>query len=107
MKIQFDQTSLRIRLDESDWAELLQQGQLSLCGPGPAAAWRVVLRLHGSNADLAVHAPAIELAIPQADARALEQRLPCRDGLDYALAGIRVSIEVDVRDSRKQRPRRD
>lgn len=110
MKLQFDNAGLRMRLDEADWAALLREGQLGLTGPGALASWRLTLRLHAAEAALHVDGPTLDLAIPEADARALEARLPCRDGLDYTFTTeggccIAASVEVDVRDSRKQRPR--
>ncbi|MCO5054130.1 hypothetical protein [Thermomonas sp.] len=110
MKVQLQGQSLRLRIDEAELARLRDGEEITnttaLPGPG-ACAQRMALTdatqvgFSGSSGDWL-------LLLPQAQVEDYVQRLPCKDGLHYALpasAGrtLTIDFEVDVRDSARLR----
>lgn len=108
MKIQIQEQRLRFRLDEDELARLLETGRV---GSDSRLAPEVGLRQEIELVDAAI-APELtflpglwRLRLARADLLAYRARLPCREGLDYALPSgeperpLRLSVEVDVRDS--------
>ena len=111
MKLQIHGQSLRFRLDEREFAQLLAgatiAGQIALGGG---------LRLRYSVALSAAEQPVLltaadhwRLQLPQAAVQAYALRLPCREGLAFTMdaepgfAPLQLCLEVDVRDSIRQR----
>ncbi len=114
MKIQIQQQSLRVRVDEQELACLLAGGTVenhtTLPGQG---SWSQTLQLNAQAAPGMSGTPsALQLTLPHAAVLALAQRLPSRDGLGWELAAagasLQLQFDVDVRDSVRQRgvPRR-
>lgn len=111
MRVQLEGQSLRLRIDEEELARLLADGsvvnrtglpdghieiqQLSLT---PRIEWR--------REDTIWH-----ICLPESDVRALSQRLPSREGLQFSLSTpggnvLQILFDVDVRDSARKRLRK-
>ena len=103
MKLNLSQNQLRLRIDEAELATLLSARTLTQELP---LLGRFCLQLEeGLPADL--RAIGGGLLVDAEALLALSQRLPCRDGLQADATGFGLSLEVDVRDSVRQRgPRR-
>lgn len=87
MKVQIQSQSVRLRIDENELAELLAgQWVTSRTDLGALGGFSCALQLHaGEQARLDGSVTALRFALPQEDVLALQQRLPCRDGLSYEL----------------------
>lgn len=109
MKVQLQHQSVRIRLDEDELARLLAGDTLgNLTRFGTAPPWALLVALGEQDAAALVyegHTPRIVL--PAGLIRAYNERLPCRDGLSFALEHghelLKLQFDVDVRDSVRQR----
>lgn len=113
MKIQMQQQSLRLRVDEAELACLLAGESVvnrTALGPAFEGAQQLVLAeiasamLDGSLQDL-------RATLPRAMVAEYAQRLPCRDGLVFEIptggCPLRLHFDVDIRDSLRERgPRR-
>lgn len=102
MKVQQQGQSLRLRIDETELARLLA-GEVvenaTRWPDGRVQAQRVVLAAatawQRSDDGWCVQ-------LMDAEVRALASRLPSRDGLSFALDGLDLSFDVDVRDSARR-----
>lgn len=109
MKVQIQSQSVRLRIDENELAELLAgKWVTSRTDLGALGGFSCALQLHaGEQARLDGSVKALRFALPQEDVLALQQRLPCRDGLSYELPlqprPLHLQFDVDVRDSVRQR----
>jgi hypothetical protein len=109
MKVQLQQQSVRVRVDEDELARLLAGQTLSnLTRLGSAPPWALLIVLGAQDAatlDHECHAPRIVL--PTGLITAYSERLPCRDGLSFILEQghepVKLQFDVDVRDSIRQR----
>ena len=111
MKIQIQPRALRVRLDEREFAQLLAGApivqQLEL-GGGVGLRHSVELVADDRPVLLATHEH-WRLQLPREAVRAYGQRLPCREGMEFTLpldpgqAPLRLTFDVDVRDSIRQR----
>lgn len=109
MKVQLQQQSVRVRVDEDELARLLAGQTLSnLTRLGTAPPWALLIVLGAQGAatlEYEGHAPRIVL--PSALLTAYSERLPCRDGLSFHLEQghepLKLQFDVDVRDSIRQR----
>lgn len=108
MRVQLEAQSLRLRVDEAELARLLAgeavenrtqlpDGQITIqrIHLGRDLAWQ---RDHG----------VWQIDLPEAQVRALSERLPSRDGLQFSLPAsgaetLQVLFDVDVRDSARKR----
>ncbi|GGK09354.1 hypothetical protein [Luteimonas terricola] len=114
MKVQLQGQSLRLRIGEDELAWLLAGETIGNDTQAGSAALRQRLRIvPGDAAVLAVDAGEWAFSLPEAAVRDYVARLPCRDALEFELPGdgdaLRLSFEVDVRDSVRRRgppPRR-
>lgn len=113
MKIQLQQQSVRLRLDESELAQLLNGETLrSATQLGGAGNWSMLLRLQADECvSVMGAAEGVLIGLPYDEVSGLAGRLPCRDGLAWAVdadgAVLQLQFDVDVRDSVRQRgPRR-
>ncbi|GAB2561041.1 hypothetical protein ISP15_15780 [Dyella jejuensis] len=111
MRVQLEGQALRLRIDETELTRLLagdavenrtqlpdgqveaQQVRLASC-----IAWRR-------------HQAGWRIELPEAQVRALSERLPSRDGLQFELAvtdghALQLLFDVDVRDSARKRLRK-
>lgn len=112
MKLQLEGQSARIRLGEAELDRLLagEPQAEDVKTPLGVWGWRAVL---GNGASLTCEAPGRWLlTIPGSEFRAFAAERPRRDGfvMDLAVpdAGpLQVSIEVDVRESRRRQVRGD
>lgn len=113
MKIQLQQQSARLRLDESELAQLLKGETLRTTTQwGVVGDWSMALRLQADErVSVAAAAEGTLINLPYEAVLALADRLPCRDGLAWDVeaggATLQLQFDVDVRDSVRQRgPRR-
>lgn len=104
MKLQLASDALRLRLTAAEFAQLRAGGTVAADLPLPNQV-PLRVRFEAGEAFAVLEAPGVCLALPRADLAALEARLPCRDGLEYAAEAptgpIRIVIDVDIRDVRR------
>ncbi|MGE8289448.1 MAG: hypothetical protein ACN6RG_15930 [Stenotrophomonas sp.] len=109
MKIQLQQQSVRLRIDEAELAHLLGGDVLrSVTSFGPAGGFSLALQLQDdSHPALMAEGGGYLLKLPREGVLALAARLPSRDGVAWDVpAGMQVlhvEFDVDVRDSIRQR----
>ncbi|MCW4454844.1 hypothetical protein OK348_08540 [Flavobacterium sp. MXW15] len=110
MKIQMQRQSLRLRVSEQQLAAL-RAGEavenLTRLAPG-AVCRQVVTATDDGPACLEISPVVWSLRLPRQALEAYAARLPCREGLGFALPTgdeevLQVSFEVDVRDSVRHR----
>lgn len=107
MKLQVKGQSIRLRLTEADLAELLATGQCSdSTSLGAGHCWSRTLRLVEADTGFTREGESWRFAIPRHAFEAFASERPRRDGYLATLDGgtshaIELSVEVDVRDSRK------
>ena len=108
MRVQMEGQTLRLRVDEAELAQLLSGGLAENCTLLPDGREQIQrIRLAESLAWR--HEDAVwNIDIPEADVRALRDRLPSRDGLRFdirasATHSLEVLFDVDVRDSARRR----
>ncbi len=109
MKLQLESQHLRFRISEAELARLLDG--LALCDEtrlDEIHRQQRRLRLHGrETAEIEWRGAELELRLPHAPVLEYVQRLPCREGLAFAMgegeAALTVEFEVDVRDSVRAR----
>ena len=113
MKIQLHAQSLRVRIDEAEFQQLLSGDIVeNVTFPGPATSWRFALRIGEHDfPELECRSLDWSLQLPSELVHALASRLPSRDGLELSLPGgngqeLIVRFDVDVRDSTRVRGRR-
>lgn len=105
MKLQIDNTHLRLRLTEDQLAALATDGRLDAglrCPSGERANRVIVLEdalaaptCDGDLMDLRVR-------LPRQAFLAFVAERPRRDGFSFATDGFEIAVEVDVRDSRRR-----
>lgn len=110
MKLQIGGQRLRLRIDEDELRQLLDGGSVgSSTRLGAGLVFAASLQLHdGARPGLHADAAHWRLRLPRAALLDYVARLPCREGCDFSLAvddgdPLRVSVEVDVRDSIRTR----
>lgn len=106
MKMQVREQSIRLRLSEADLATLLADGQCSDSTALPGALWKRTLRLLDTDAGISRDGDEWCFSVPRLAFQAFASQRPRRDGYvtiiaDGTARAIELSIEVDVRDSRK------
>lgn len=106
MKINIASQQWRLRVDEAELATLLDGNSLQVVSELPGG--RLVFELGLADVDqLAISGipDGWWIILPAADVRAFRERLPSKDGIEFALVATDFSVEfqVDVRDSLKQR----
>ncbi|HET7299612.1 MAG TPA: hypothetical protein VFJ01_03080 [Oleiagrimonas sp.] len=108
MRVQQQEQSLRLRIDEAELARLLagETAQNETCWPdGRVERQRLAL---AEQLDWQRDDDGWCIVLPASEVRALAARLPSRDGLtwDMPVPGgevLRILFDVDVRDSTRQR----
>ena len=115
MKLQIEGQHLRVRISEQELAQLLA-GQAIEVGTQFADAFSIAYALElvpGETASLSGSPAAWRIAIPEAEVRRHAALLPTREGLEFALPGpagqdgLQLLFDVDVRDSVRQRRKKD
>ncbi|MET0934973.1 MAG: hypothetical protein ABWX83_03235 [Luteibacter sp.] len=110
MRVQLENDTIRVRIDEDELAELLQDVALI----GSTAFGTVFTMRYAVDATdaptcaLAGHAHEWRLEVPRAALEELRSRLPSKDGLVFDIPGndtvaTTVRFEVDVKDSLRRR----
>ena len=110
MKIQLQGQSLRLRIDEAELARL-QAGEAienTTVLPEGLTLRQQVVATDGALARVVAQAQGFVFELPAAQLAPYIARLPCRDGLRFALSvagadAIGIHFEVDVRDSVRNR----
>lgn len=112
MKLQIQQQTLRFRIEESELATLLNENVLvnTLRLPNGESFVQALSLVMTDIPSLQTHALNWYLNLPRTIVEAYVERLPCREGLTFALGNadnlpFTVQFEVDVRDSVKKRGR--
>lgn len=106
MKLQVDAGALRLRLSEAELARLIADGvfeQAVDCPDGSSARCRLSLQDGLAEGRCEGHLMDLRVALPQTDFLAFAGARPRRDGYGFACGPLRVSVEVDVRDSHRRR----
>lgn len=110
MKVQLQEQAMRLRLDEAELAQLLAGESVeNLTRFGGNGGWGTAVSLHGGDqAVLLDGGTYCRLVLPREAVDGLAGRLPCRDGLGFALylddgTTLQLQFDVDVRDSVRQR----
>lgn len=112
MKVQLQTGSMRLRIDESELADLLAGNPLALrCAVAATPLFALRLTLSDRLQLQLTPAAGWQLTLPTAALRDYATTLPRRDALVLELgdgaAPLRIDLEVDVRDSLQRRgPRR-
>lgn len=105
MKLQIDNTRLRLRLSEDQLAALASDGRLAadLCCPSGERASRVIVLEDGlAAATCDGDLMDLRVRLPRQAFLAFAAERPRRDGFSFTFAGLEIGIEVDVRDSRRR-----
>lgn len=106
MKLQVDAGRLRLRLSEAELAQLVADGALEQavdCPDGSTARCRLALQDGLADGRCEGHLMDLRVALPQADFLTFAGARPRRDGFEFACGPLRISVEVDVRDSHRRR----
>ncbi|URX64414.1 hypothetical protein KR767_10365 [Luteibacter anthropi] len=110
MRVQLEDDTIRVRIDEDELAELLDD--VALLGStafGKAFTMRYAIDATGRDTcvlDGTAHEWTLE--IPRVQLLALKERLPSKDGLVFDIPGLdtvatKVLFDVDVKDSLRRR----
>jgi hypothetical protein len=110
MRVQLENDTVRVRIDEEELGELL--GNVALLG-STAFGKAFVMRYSVDATDavtckLEGNAHEWRLKVPMSELSALESRLPSKDGLVFDIPGhdtvaTTVRFDVDVKDSLRRR----
>lgn len=106
MKMQIEGDRLRLRMSETELARLGEDGELRQGWPCPDGQQaHCVLELHGGATESRCEGNLMELRVmlPRTAFLAFAAECPRRDGFSFVHSAIRVSVEVDVRDSHRVR----
>jgi hypothetical protein len=107
MRIQLQEQSLRLRVDEDEFKALLE-GTIVDAVTVIGRVFRLAFRLApGDVAAIDGTPSACTITLPRQEIAALAARLPSRDGLSFDIDGLAVLFDVDVRDSVRRRRQRD
>lgn len=104
MKLQIEGQALRLRLSENELDTLLEFGQLEnriTCPNGRVATRQLALIGDTAETNLRGDLMALHIDLPRAAFADFAAERPRRDGFGFNSAGLEISVEVDVRDSRK------
>ncbi|MBN5049629.1 hypothetical protein JY456_04650 [Stenotrophomonas maltophilia] len=110
MKVQLHEQTMRLRLDEAELAQLLAGETVeNVTRFGGSGGWGTAVSLHGGESAVLLDSGTdCRLVLPRSSVEDLAGRLPCRDGLAFALylddgTTLQLQLDVDVRDSVRQR----
>lgn len=109
MRVQLENDTIRVRIDEDELAELL--GDVALLGSTAfGRAFTMRYAIDATEGDWSLNGTAHEwrLEVPRAALLDLKARLPSKDGLAFGMPGhntaaTRVVFDVDVKDSLRRR----
>jgi hypothetical protein len=108
MRVQLEGQTLRLRIDEAELARLLAAGKVENRTALPdgrieTQQIRLATDIGWQRADAMW-----QIDLPEAEVRALSERLPSREGLAFSLSTpsgdvLQILFDVDVRDSARKR----
>jgi hypothetical protein len=105
MKLQIDDQRLRLRLSEEQLDELTREGRLeaTLLGPGASRSTRTLMLEEDLSTPVCKgDLMQLQIILPQAEFLAFARERPRRDGFVFTSERLDLSVEVDVRDSRRR-----
>ncbi|MDF3980606.1 hypothetical protein P3W24_01080 [Luteibacter sp. PPL201] len=109
MRVQLENDAIRVRIDEDELAELLDDVAL-LGSTAFGSAFTMRYAIDATDGACVLNGTAHEwcLEVPRERLRELKARLPSKDGLTFDLPGsstaaTRVLLDVDVKDSLRRR----
>jgi len=110
MKVQLQDQSVRLRLDEAELARLLAGESVeNMTRFGGIEGWGMAVSLHGGEQPVLLDGGTFcRLVLPRPAVEALAARLPCRDGLPFEIAledGSQLQLQFDGR-ARQRAPAR-
>lgn len=106
MKLQLDGREIRLRLSEAELARLEADGAVQQAWPCPDGSdARCVLALAADPAESRCMGPLgdLRVEVPRTAFLAFAAERPRRDGFGFACGPLQVTVQVDVRDSHRQR----
>lgn len=108
MRVQLEGQSLRLRVDEDELARLLQGGSADNRTSLPDGHVDMLQVSLSSRIDWRRESTVCHICLPASEVRGLSERLPTRDGLQFALSTpsgetLQILFDVDVRDSARKR----
>ena len=104
MKLQVQDRSLRLRVDEAGLAALLDGQSLAIDVTHAGRRLLSLVACIGPELRFDCEADAWRLVLPAEAIARYANSLPRRDGLEFELdGGLRLAFEVDVRDSVRRR----
>jgi len=108
MRVQLEGQSLRLRIDEDELARLLTGGSVDNRTSLPDGHVEMQQVSLAPRIDWQREHTVWHIYLPETDVRALSQRLPSRNGLEFSLSTphgdtLTIVFDVDVRDSARKR----
>lgn len=108
MKVQLQDQTLRLRIDEAELARLLDGAAVGNRTQWPDGRLEVQQLMLGDAHGWWREADGWQIVLNAAEVRVFASRLPSRDGLEIALAvpggePLQLTFDVDVRDSVRHR----
>lgn len=108
MKLQLDGNNIRLRLQESELAALAAWNELKQAWPSPdgtEVCCRLTLDPESTAAECIGSLMNLRVGLPRNEFLAFAAERPRRDGFSFSCGQIRVTVEIDVRSSHKERQR--
>jgi uncharacterized protein YhdP len=108
MRVQLEGQTLRLRIDEAELAQLLVGAVAENRTQLPDGRIEVQQLHLASTLNWQRDDATWRIGLPEADVRALSERLPSRDGLRFDVPtshgeSVQILFDVDVRDSTRRR----
>lgn len=108
MRVQLEGQNLRLRIDEDELAHLLEGGSVVNRTGLPDGHVEMQHLSLAPRIDWRREGIVWHVCLPENEVRALSQRLPSRDGLEFSLSTpsgevLQIVFDVDVRDSARKR----
>jgi hypothetical protein len=105
MKLQIEEDRLRLRLTESQLDTLLREGRWEASLPCPTGerAHRVLVLDSGlAAATFDGDLMDLRIGLPRGEFESFAAERPRRDGFTFTAGVLEITVEVDVRDSRRR-----
>ena len=108
MRVQLEGQTLRLRINEDELSRLLDGGSVDNRTDLPDGHIEIQQLSLAPRINWQREHTVWHISLPETDVRALSQRLPSRDGLQFSLSTpggetLLILFDVDVRDSARKR----
>jgi len=108
MRVQLEGQNLRLRIDEDELARLLEGGSVDNRTSLPDGHIEIQQLSLSPRIEWRRENTVLHIYLPEPAVRGLSERLPTRDGLQFALSTpsgetLQILFDVDVRDSARKR----